>query len=350
MGVNSSQAGDVLSASATRPPLDAASASPLSLLLYRRRIRAGPAAAAASDSSVDERTMRTIEAAALNADIFARGESDHARPTFDRVALLWTPHDEMFAAHAEAQEATLPQHLVATPRQCAHHAAAASSIVRSSARDISLGIATDVQRYLPPASTLPRVTLDKDDDTLALADASQNSRLPIDPARCMVFEAVVNHGVTKSSAFSVRCVTLDEILSSDCVCAAVRPLALDGYSLIKQNRFDARKPAPEFVSPTGLLQWSDRGLCVYREWERVLDAFKASVLPRLLPSDRDASQVRIAPLSNDLFEENSPFMSEMSCPFLTFDPAHPIDSRLARCARICGSARTSPPCRHFAHL
>ena len=312
MGVNSSHAGDVLSASATRLPLDAASASPLSLLLYRRRISAG-SAAAASDSSVDERTMRTIEAAALNADIFARGESDHSRPTFDRVALLWTPHDEMFAATAtatapgpaEAQDAAPPQLPVATPRQCAHHAATAASIVRSSARDISLGIATDIQRHLPPASTLARVTVDEDDDTLALADASRNNRLPIDPARCMVFEAIVNHGGAKTSAssasgvVSVRCVTLDDILTDDCVCAAVRPLALDGYSLIEQNRFDPRRPAPEIATLSVPLAWSQRGLCVYREWERVLDAFKASVLPRLLPSDRDAAPVRVAALSID---------------------------------------------------
>jgi hypothetical protein len=313
MGVNSSHAGDVLSASATRLPLDAASASPLSLLLYRRRIRAGPASAAASDSSVDERTMRTIEAAALNADIFARGESDHSRPTFDRVALLWTPHDEMFCATATAsapvqvdsQDAAMPQVSVITPRQCAYHAAAAASIVRSSARDISLGIATDIQRHLPPASTLARVTLDEDDDTLALADESRNIRLPIDPARCIVFEAIVNHGGAKTSPssasgiVSVRCVTLDDILADDCVCAAVRPLALDGYSLIKQNRFDPRRPAPEIATSPVPVAWSQRGLCVYREWERVLDAFKASVLPRLLPTDRDAAPVRVAVLTID---------------------------------------------------
>jgi hypothetical protein len=251
----------------------------------------------------------------LNADIFARGESDHSRPTFDRVALLWTPHDEMFAAiatapapgQAEAPDAAMPQLPVVTPRQCAYHAAAAASIVRSSARDISLGIATDIQRHLPPASTLARVTLDEDDDTLALADASRNSRLPIDPARCIVFEAIINHGGAKTAAssasgiVSVRCVTLDDILADDCVCAAVRPLALDGYSLIKQNRFDPRRPAPEIATLSVPVAWSQRGLCVYREWERVLDAFKASVLPRLLPTDRDAAPVLVAALLIDFF-------------------------------------------------
>jgi len=203
---------------AERPPFDTRAATPLCVVMYRRR--AGRDANASAP--LDERAARAIAAAAASADVYARDATGDTE-AFDRCGVLWVPHTQLFCAEVSVG---------CTPRQCARFAAETHALHRAAARDLALGrvpptqfatststststtsSVTQAPDLLPPVSELPRVF----DAVAAAHNESWRASLfgslcpphalPVDPAQCLVFEGVL----TRDGRMAVRCVTLEQV-------------------------------------------------------------------------------------------------------------------------------------------